>query len=375
MRFCFCSLMLLCLAFGCNVGRSGSSRDGGDTSVDTVRYADGYTVTRYGEYVKVEALDPWNKGKLLQRYILVPRDKPTPAGLPEGTVVRVPIRNAVVYTSVHCEMLESIGAMDAIAGVCESKYIINAEIKKRIGEGKIQDLGESTSPNIEKMISLGTEVIIASPFDHGSYGAVEKTGIPVIECADYMETEPLGSAEWIKFIGLFTGQSGSADSVFNETEANYNRIKSLVENVEYRPKLMTGIKYGSAWYVPSGGSFMARIYEDAGANYLFGYLAGRGGAPLSFETVLDKAIHADVWLIQYNWGNDMTYESLRADYSPYGKFDAFRDRHIYGCNSNYSRYHEEYPLHPDYLLAELISIFHPRLLPGYKLRYFKPLTD
>lgn len=398
-RNCFCLLLLLCLTLGCNVRQSSSSEEEGASKqvesvelnsgenqipdaldnalflADTIRYAAGYKVTNRDGYTKVEVRDPWNEGKLLQRYLLVPRDKAVPEDMPKGTVVRVPLRNVVVYTSVHSAVLDALGAVDDIIGVCESCYIKVPAVKDGIDNGSIKDLGEATSPNVERMIEIGAEVVLASPFDHGSYGPVEKIGIPIIECADYMETDPLGRAEWIKFIGLLTGRNKHADSLFRETESNYLRVKALVENVEFRPKLMTGMKYGSAWYVPAGESFMARVYKDAGADYLFNYLPGSGGTPMSFETVLDKAIHADIWVMQYNREEDMTYNALKSDYSPYSQFDTFRDRHIYGCNTNYSLYYEEVPIRPDYLLTELIAIFHPQLLPDHKFRYFTPLGE
>jgi iron complex transport system substrate-binding protein len=342
---------------------------------DPVRYAVGYTVANQGGYTQVEVRDPWNEGKLLQRYLLVPRDESIPEGMPGGTLVRVPLRNIVVYTSVHSAVLDELGVADDIVGVCESRYIKVSAVNERIRKGLTKDLGEATAPNVEKMIEIGAEVVLASPFDHGGYGPVEKIGIPIIECADYMETDPLGRAEWIKFIGLLTGRNECADSLFRQTESNYLRIKTLVESVTYCPRLMTGKKYGSPWYVPSGESFMARMYKDAGADYLFGYLPGIGSTPMSFETVLDKAIHADIWLIQYNQEEEMTYDMLKSDYSSYSQFDAFRDRHIYGCNTNYSLYYEEMPIHPDSLLAELIAIFHPQLLPNHQFRYFSPLNE
>ena len=405
-RNSFCLLLLLCLTLGCNVRQSSSEdenssggkgisanndsakdeqsgmlsfseKEGGSGIflADSIRYALGFNATNHDGYVKVEVHDPWNKGQLLQRYILVPRDKPLPEGLPKGTVVRVPLRNIVVYTSVHSAILDALGAAEHIVGVCEPRYIKVPSVIDRISEGLTKDLGEATSPNIERMIEVGTEVVLASPFDHGGYGSVEKIGIPIIECADYMEINPLGRAEWIKFIGLFTGQSERADSLFRITESNYLETKALVENIAVRPRLMTGMKYGSPWYVPSGESFMAHIYKDAGADYLFSYLPGTGSTPMSFETVLEKAIHADIWLINFNRDEDMTYGALKSDYSPYSKFDAFRNRRIYGNNTSYSMFYEEVPMHPDYLLAELIAIFHPQLLPDYKLRYFRPLED
>ncbi|MDR1380981.1 MAG: ABC transporter substrate-binding protein [Tannerella sp.] len=377
----FLLLLQLCLISGCNA-RQGSSSEGAGAEADgllcmedTVRYAAGYRVTCHDGYANVEVRDPWNAGRLLQRYLLVPRDAPLPEGMPGGVVVRVPLRRMAVYTSVHCSVLDALGAAGDIVGVCESRYINVPSIKERLRAGLVADLGEATSPVIEKMIETGTEAVFASPFDNGGYGPVEKLGIPIIECADYMETDPLGRAEWIKFIGLLTGRVARADSLFRRTEADYLRIKALADGVERRPALMTGLKYGAPWYVPAGESFMARIYRDAGADYLFARLPGTGGTPLSFETVLDRAIHADLWLIQYNRAEDMTYGALKSDYSPYSRFDAFANRRIYGCNTSYSLYYEEVPMHPDYLLAELIAIFHPQLLPDYKFRYFAPLKE
>ena len=406
-RNSFCLLLLLCLMSGCNIRQSssgeenssggkgmstnsfeenivsaGSSEGDGSTAsenmlffADSIRYALGFNVTILDGFVKIEVHDPWNEGKLLQCYLLVPRDKPLPEGMPKGTVVRVPLRNIVVYTSVHCSMLEELGVTERIVGVCEPQYINVASVKKRLNEGLTKDLGAATSPNVERMIEAGTEVVVASPFDHGGYGSVGKIGIPIIECADYMETDPLGRAEWIKFLGFFTGQGKRADSLFRLTESNYLKTKALVENVTNCPKLLTGLKYGSPWFVPSGESFMARIYKDAGADYIFSYLPGTGSTPMSFETVFDKAAHADIWLINYNREGNMTYEALKSDYTPYSGFDAFRNRRIYGNNTDYSMFYEEVPMHPDYLLAELIAIFHPQLLPDYKLRYFHNLEE
>jgi len=340
---------------------------------DTIRYAKGFEVTNGDGYVQVEVKDPWKKGNILQRYLLVPRSKPLPQGLPVGTVVRTPIHKMVVYTAVHLAMFDALDALDEIIGVCEARYIKDTSIHARIKQGLMHDLGKATSPNIEKMLAINAEVLIASPFENANYGSVEKTGIPIIECADYLETTPLGRAEWIKFIGRLTGKSRLADSLFHITETNYLNKKNLTANVTYRPKLMTEMRYGNTWYVSGGESYMAHLYKDAGIDYLFSYLQGTGGIPLSFETVLNKGIHADLWLILYNREEDMTYQSLQSDYSSYNRFDPFRTRRIYGCNVNYSPYYEEVPIHPDYLLEELIAICHPSLLPNYIFRYFKPL--
>jgi iron complex transport system substrate-binding protein len=358
------------------VRQSPSAEDAGASGADSIRYAQGFTVTRHDGYQLVEVKDPWNEQGYLQRYILVDRNRAMPQNLPQGTVVRVPVKKIAVFTSVHCAALDELGVADDITGVCESRYMMNIpSIQARLKEGTTCDLGESTQPNIEKMIATGTEVVLASPFQNDSYGTVEKTGIPILECADYMETDPLGRAEWIRFLGFFVHREAAADSLFAATEKRYLEIKELTGNITSRPTLLTGKKYGSSWYVPSGNSYMARLYEDAGADYIFSYLPGTGSTPLTFESVLDKAIHADYWIFNYNQDQAMTCSMLKSEYDPYCNFDAWKQRRIYGCNTHTSPYYEEVPMHPDYLLRELVAIFHPEILPEYRLRYFSPLED
>ena len=126
--------------------------------------------------------------------------------------------------------------------------------------------------------------------------------------------------------------------------------------------------------MPAGDSYVAHLYNDAGADYIFKDLPGAGGTTLlAFETVLDKAIHANMWLIKYNQTNDMTYKDLRTEYTPYENFDAFKNRRIYTCNTGIVPDHEEFPIHPDYLLKDLVWVFHPELLPGYTPRYYRKM--
>lgn len=369
------SLIFIVLAFwmvACSPsGKQASFQD--PTSSDSIHYAKGFSIKHFDAYTMVEVNDPWDSTRLLQRYLLIDREKPTPTNLPKGTIVKVPVKDMVVYTSVHAAIVNQLQAVDKIVGVCEPRYMDTEAIQEGIKAGRIVDLGEATAPNVEKMIEIGAELVIASPFQNSSYGPVEKIGIPIIEGADYMETYPLGRTEWIRFYGLLLGKEAMADSIFRATEQSYLSLKELVANVTDRPTVLSEKKFGSSWYVPSGNSFMANLYKDAGANYMFNDLPGAGSTPLAFETVFEKAIHADIWLLKYNQSVDLTYKDLRAEYAPYANFDAFKKQNIYGCNTGLVPYYEEFPLHPDYLLKDFIWIFHPELLPEYKPHYFKKM--
>ena len=352
-------------------GKQTSSKEA--LSSDSIQYAQGFTVQRFDTYTMVEVRDPWDSTRLLQRYLLVDRTKSVPSGLPKGTIVKVPVKDIVVYTSVHAAIIDQLHEINKVIGVCEPRYMDTPAIQEGIQAGRIADLGEATSPNIEKMIEIGAELVIASPFQNSSYGPVEKIGIPIIEGADYMEAFPLGRTEWIRFYGLLFGKEEMADSIFKETEQAYLSLKDLTANIDNRPTVLSEKKFGSSWYVPSGDSYMAHLIEDAGADYMFKDLPGAGSTPLAFETVFDKAIHADIWLVKYNQSSEMTYNDLRSEYTPYENFDAFKKKRIYTCNTGAVPYYEEFPIHPEYLLKDLIWIFHPELVFGYSPRYFREM--
>lgn len=352
-------------------GKQTSSKEA--LSSDSIQYAQGFTVQRFDTYIMVEVRDPWDSTRLLQRYLLVDRTKSVPGGLPKGTIVKVPVKDIVIYTSVHAAIIDQLHETDKVIGVCEPRYMDTPAIQEGIQAGRIADLGEATSPNIEKMIEIGAELVIASPFQNSSYGPVEKIGIPIIEGADYMEAFPLGRTEWIRFYGLLFGKEEMADSIFKETEQAYLSLKDLTVNIDNRPTVLSEKKFGSSWYVPSGDSYMAHLIEDAGADYMFKDLPGAGSTPLAFETVFDKAIHADIWLVKYNQSSEMTYNDLRSEYTPYENFDAFKKKRIYTCNTGAVPYYEEFPIHPEYLLKDLIWIFHPELVFGYSPRYFREM--
>ena len=366
---------LLALLSSCG-GKSKSSSVIEAEKAIPLRYAENLSLSATEDYTIARLRNPWDTTRILHTYVLVDKEKSLPADLPEGTLVRTPLSKAVVYSSVHCGLLNQIGALKSIGGVCDLKYIKLQEVQDGCRTGSIADVGNGMNPDIEKIIDLHPDAIMLSPFENsGGYGRVEKLNIPIIECADYMETSALGRAEWMRFYGLLFGEAQKADNLFAEVEKNYNELKALVAPLSSAPSVISELKNGSAWYVPGGKSTSARIYADAGANYVFADDEHSGSVPLTFETVFDKGQNADFWLIKYNQAIDKTYKELEQDYAPYTGFRAFKERNIYGCNTGKVDFYEDSPFHPDRLLKDLIKIFHPTLLEGYELKYFTKLAE
>lgn len=357
-------------------GNTQSTRENGDTL--QLKYAEYLHIIRYKDYTKVVLTNPWNKDKLLGTYLLTDRNKPRPAHLPqEGKVIQIPLQHSLVYSAVHCSLMEELGVLDALGGVCDLPYIAIPAIQQRYQDGLLIHAGSSMNPDMEKVIEMSPDAILLSPYEGSAgYGRIEKLHIPIVECADYMESSALGRAEWIRFFGLLFGKEQQADRLFQGIEKEYLKLKASALQTATRPTVISELKMGNTWYVAGGNSTTAKLFADAGADYLFSHLPQSGSVPMSFESVFDRGQQADFWLIKYNQQHDKTYRELQQEFAPYAEFQAFKQKNIYGCNTRVVRFYEESPFHPERVLENLIHIFHPEVATTKTYtRYFTPLSD
>lgn len=370
--------LMVGVAFFASCGGSHSSscsESDGTGVIDTLKYAENLSIENFPDYTKVTVRNPKDTSNNLQTYILIHRDSVPSSNLPKGTIVKIPVSDALVYSTVHAGLISELGAGLSIGGVCNPEYIKSPELKERIKSGAITDCGASMSPDIERIIKLNPEIIMLSPFENNDrYAKVGELGIPIIECADYMETSALGRAEWVKFYGLLFGKKNEADSMFTDTESNYLKLKDIASKAKSRPKVLTDQRYGQIWNVPAGKSTMGLLIEDAGGTNPFASYRHSGSVPLAPEKVLGDAYDAEIWLVKYHQNNEKTLTELASDAPVNSRFKAFKDKKVFGCNTRYINYYEETPFHPDLLLRDMIIAVHPGLLPDTTLRYFKRMN-
>ena len=356
------AIAFTCALTSCHTGQQHHTGTQGDTLV--LRHAEYLTLIEYTGYTEVQIHSPWNKGKLLQAFRINDNDK--------SRYSRV-----ISFTATHSSLIEEMGMLDALIGVCEAEYIANTRISEALIAGRISDIGSAMTPDRERIIGLDADLILLSPYENAStYGNLESLGIPIVQCADYMETTALGRAEWIRFYGRLFGKGHEADSLFNAIESQYDALKELTDTIpeQQRSTVLFDTQNGSAWYVPGGRSTMAQLITDAGGRYIFDDNTKSGSVPLSFETVLERGQQADVWLIRYNNSRQrMRLHHLGQIFQPYTLFSAYRNDNVYGCNSAELIFYEETPFHPERLLHDYIKILHPALLPADTLRYFHKL--
>ncbi len=364
--------LLVAVAFlaSCKGSHASSSAEG-EGEVLPMKYAENLTIREFPDFTEVTVRNPWDTLKTLQKYILVERDSAMPAGLPEGTIIKVPVTSALVYSTVHNSLITELGAIDAIGGICNSKYVNGKELQARLASGRIVDCGVSLSPDLEKIIKLKPQVIMLSPFENNDkYAKVGELGIPIIECADYMETSPLGRAEWVRFYGMLFGKQDVADKMFAETESNYLKLKQIANGLAIKPKVIIDQRYGQVWNVPGGVSTMGRLIEDAGGINPFASYKQSGSVPLAPEKVLAEAHDADIWFVRYNQEKDKSLRELGNDAPVNSQFKAFKDGRVYGCNTRYVNFYEETPFHPDLILEDMVHLMHPELSSSAPARYY-----
>ena len=362
-----------------------SCRGGNNVSLSTadrdtlaLKHSSLLTIVEHDGYTVAEISNPWKPGKLLHRYYLVPRTsdiKPQTSDFSDGTIVEVPVQRAAVFTTVHCALLTELGLGSHIVGVADAKYIKVPYIQEQIKAGRIVDCGNGLNPVVEKIMDVKPDVIMLSPFENsGGYGKTEEIGIPLIECAEYMETSPLARAEWMRFYGLLFGESAKADRLFQQVDSSYTALKEQAAKAGEGRSVLVDKITGSVWYMPGGRSTIGQMLQDAGGRYPWATDNQSGSLSLPFETVLERAGESDVWMLRYSADHDLRQAELLSEFHGYSQLKAFRQHEVYGCNVEQSHFYEDTPFHPDRLLCDFLQILHPDIIGLPPLRYYKKLA-
>ena len=457
-----CGATAALLMAACQGGKTAAAdAEAGDTL--EMKYAKLLTIVKHGDgeessdaaedidYQYAEAIiaNPWKAGTMLHRYILIPkgeegdktvtmlaRRRSTGARCTTDTV-RTPVERSAVFIAPHCQLMYELGCQQAIRGVCDLNYINIPDVRKRVAsagkasagnassgkassgnafaQNSIVDCGSSMAPDIERIIALKPEAILVSPFENsGGYGKLDKLHIPIIEAADYMESSPLGRAEWMKFYGMLFGKDKNisttaagkaseaavgkaseaaagkaseatagkaseatlpascelrADSLFAQIEKEYLNLKAEAGKLPKGLSILTERKTGNVWYVPGGQSTIGILLKDANARYIFSDDKHSGSLPMSPEQILAKGNQVDVWAFKYFGGAPLSQAQLLQEYDGYKALAAFNRGNIYQVDTSTVPYFELTSFHPELLLREFIILAHGSRFG--KLRFYK----
>jgi iron complex transport system substrate-binding protein len=374
-----CLLIIMLLSGSC-IGRKDSRFSSvpgtGKNNSQTVR-AERFTLLKNDSCTVVTIINPWQGAEgINQTYYLVSRESNLALNVDPGSVIYVPVRRIICMSTTHLAMIAALGETDAIVGVSGSGYVYNKTISDRINEGYIKDVGYEAGMNSELIIKSAPDLVMiygVGSESAGYAGKIKELGIKVMYNADYLETDPLGKAEWIKLFGALFCREHIADSIFSSVSESYQKVKSYVSSNSYsRPFVMLGLPFKDSWFISPGNSYISRIISDSGGEYLWHDTESSVSMPLSLETVFLKSMKADFWL---NTGSARTKEEIVSFDARLRDIPCFRQGNLFNNNkrvtlSGGNDYWEGGTLYPHLILKDIASILHPDLFKGHELFYY-----
>lgn len=366
-------ILLICLLFCFTSCKTESHLTYSENKANILKYADKLTIWKDGDTYFAETRS--DSTNVLGLYIFPAIDDKRDyiKDYPKAIIITKESDNYLLYSSVYSSVLEELSAGSKIGSVVDASYFKSNFIKDGIASGRITDMGTAQQLSTEKLIASKPTLAITTVYDGMNISTIQQKGIPIVYMTDNLETTPLGRAEWIKFIGLLSGDYEKADSIFHSVENNYNSMKSAVSKESDLPKVMVENMYQGVWYVPAGDSYAAELLADAGGDYLWKNDKGVGSLSLSFEQILHRASDADIWLLKL-YGTELTADILKGEDERNMLFGPVGKHGVWYSNTAVTNLFDEFPFHPDLLLKDYISIFHPEMFPDFTPRYFKHMT-
>ncbi len=344
-----------------------------------VKYAKGFSVDYYNGFKVITVKDWRDSSKVFAQYILLPKGKPAPIDFSNALLLDTPVRKVICISTNHIATLIRLGLMDSISGVANVDLIYDKDVAVKVKQNQIANVG-SNELNYEKMVELNPSFVFTSgDWDGGDKmkKKLRSLHIKSVLNLDYMEQEPLARAEWIKFTAAFYDREVEADCIFSEIEKNYLSLKEKLKSVSTKPTVFSNLPFKEIWYMPCGENYMAKLIADAGGNFLWKDAKATNGLNLNldYEVVYAKAADADIWLCN---GFARSLTEIKSADKKNTFFKAYKTANIFNndkrnTSSGGFDFWETGPLNPDMVLADLIFIFHPELLPNYELYYYRKL--
>lgn len=319
--------------------------------------------------------DPWQGADSVASSLFIARAGDEAPLAFTGQVLEGEAKRIAVTSSTHVAMLEALGATDRVVAVSGIDYITNPEILKRRDE--IADIGYEGNFDYEALIAADPDIVLLYGVNGASSmeGKLKELQIPFIYIGDYVEQSPLGKAEWIVPIAEIIGQREKGEEEYTQISLRYEALrKKVAETVTESPKVMLNVPYGDSWFMPSTGSYVARLIKDAGADYVYTKETGNTSMPIDLEEAYTLASEADFWL---NTDQMETLSMLAAKCPKFKDTEVMRAGRVYNNNlrstpSRGNDFYESGAVRPDLILQDLVGIFHPELSAA-PLFYYKKL--
>jgi|FLOH01.1.fsa_nt_gi iron complex transport system substrate-binding protein len=341
-------------------------------------YAENFEITDFATHRMITVRNAFRNSNSTYQYALVPKGQAIPELPLSVQIIRTPVERVVVMETVYIGYLEALGKIDSIVGAATVELISSLGVHARIRSGAIKKVQIGQQLNIENMLLLQPDLILSSITGDPAFDVpaqLARSGLPVVLSAGYMEQHPLARAEWIKFIAAFFEADEPAERTFTQIANRYEALSHKAKAAKTRPSVFCGAPYSGTWHMAGGASYTAQAIHDAGGDYLWSDVPGSGAIPLDTERVFLKAAHANYWI---NPSHHRSFGALFAADQRFDKFTAAQTGRVYNNSKQTSprggnAIWESGIVHPEDVLADLIKIFHPELLPDWEFIYYEQL--
>ncbi|MFW5994643.1 MAG: ABC transporter substrate-binding protein [Spirochaetia bacterium] len=342
--------------------------------------ATSFSVHEHDRHTLVEVTRPWPGADSTLRYALVDRTDAEQDGIPDGvpedaTIIETPVQRVVTTSTTFVAGFDTLDALDAIVGHDNPGFLYSEAARERHREGDISSVGNGSGLDLETVVDLDPDLVMLNQYDESDQtpSRLADADIPVLISGDWTEQSPLGRMEWLYLTGLLTGRADAASEYIRETAERYRTLAERVEDESDRPTVLINGPFEGSWAVPRADAYSARFIEDAGGEYAWEDVEGTDSLFLDTESVFDTAGDADIWINPGQWQSLDDIEDERLF-----EFAAVTEERVYNNNRRVSPgggidYFESGQVRPDVILADLVSIFHPELMPEHERVYYQRL--
>jgi iron complex transport system substrate-binding protein len=362
----------------CNPKRTTSPSELNNPYPNIITLARRVTIQKTDGSVVLTILNPWQGASGISHvYNLVKRGDPIPPDLDSSEIIFVPLKKIICMSTTHLGMIVALGEINSVKAVSGTGFIYSDNLLKKVDNGEIEDVGYDGNLNNELIIRIDPDLIMmygVGGESAGYVGKLKELGVKVLFNGDYLENDPLSKAEWIKVFGALYCKEELADRIFNSEKESYDSIRSYIaENIQIKPKVMLGLPYKDTWYISPGNSFISRLIEDAGGDYIWKDTESEVSMPFGIENVYLKALTADYWL---NTGAAKTKNEISSVDRRLEDLPCFRQGRLYNNNKRLTikggnDYWESGSVYPHVILKDIASILHPELFPHYQQVYYR----
>ena len=344
----------------------------------SVEYADGFD------------LKPLEVGYILHFYrfsneatdtistLLLQKGASVPIPYEHISTIEVPVEKVAVLHSSYVSYFDFVGAKEHIRAISEVRYVYNEDIYQNVQNGKIKEVGFGEALDKEQLLALNIDLVLDigwpdSPNKNSQI--LENLGIPQIIITEWQESTLLGRAEWVKIIAALTGKDDYAANKFHEIAKTYDSLAQLSKGIIEIPEIICNLPYKGSWFVPGGDSYMSKLLDDAAGRYLWSDDEGTGGLKLDFESVYAKGVKADFWV---NPGVVQSIREIKEKDVRLADFQSVQSGEVYNSINKTKRgqandYWESGLVNPHVILADMLHILHPELIPDHQLVYFRKI--